>query len=58
MFNSTYRSLLRLSLIPIAIALGFGCYGYHLHAWWGDYLLGVGVFFGTLLVLLLEKEGW
>jgi hypothetical protein len=58
MFRSGQLALLRTLLIPAGLAMGIGLCGYRQHEEWGDYLLGVGIFCTTGLVLLLEKQGW
>jgi hypothetical protein len=58
MLHPKHRAMLRMSLIPASCALGFGWYGYRGSVPWSDYLLGAGIFCTTLVVLLLEREGW
>jgi hypothetical protein len=56
MLSARRMTLLRLCLIPVGCALGFGWGGQHDRLWWGEPLLGFGVFGAIFLLPFLWRR--
>ena len=52
-----YRVLLRLCLIPVGLTLGLGIGAYQNNEWWGEFAVGVGIFFAILLLPFVWHHG-
>jgi hypothetical protein len=50
------KALLRILLVPAGAALGFGWGGFQDHVWWGEPLLGAGIFSAVLLLPFVWKQ--
>jgi len=54
--RATTKALLRILLVPAGAALGFGWGGFQDHTWWGEPLLGAGIFSAVLLLPFVWKQ--